>query len=69
MSFEDGQVIRARYIVGADGAHSIICTIIGIGFSNPEGPNLANNVMAQMIVGDVTYEPEPVLTIEGHLKS
>lgn len=72
--FEDGQVIRARYIIGADGARSTIRTIAGIGFSdpkgpNPEGSNLANNVMARMVFADVTFEPEPVgpLTLEGHL--
>ncbi|KAG1847668.1 hypothetical protein DFJ58DRAFT_730084 [Suillus subalutaceus] len=71
VSFEDGQVIRARYIIGADGARSIIRTISGIGFSDPEGPNLSNDVLAQMVVADVTFEPEPVgpLTIEGHLNN
>ncbi|KAG1882389.1 dynein heavy chain, N-terminal region 1-domain-containing protein [Suillus subluteus] len=69
VSFEDGQVIRARYIIGADGARSIIRTIAGIGFSDPGGPNLANNSMTQMIFADVTFEPEPVtpLTVEGRL--
>ncbi|KAG1861255.1 hypothetical protein F4604DRAFT_1882468 [Suillus subluteus] len=71
VSFEDGQVIRARYIIGADGARSIIRTISGIGFSDPEGPNLSNDVLPQMVVADVTFEPEPVgpLTIEGHLNN
>ncbi|KAG1823728.1 uncharacterized protein BJ212DRAFT_1262697 [Suillus subaureus] len=69
VSFEDGQVIRARYIIGADGARSIIRTISGIGFSDPDGPNPNNHLLAQMVVADVTFEPEPVgpLTIEGHL--
>ncbi|KAG2075288.1 FAD/NAD(P)-binding domain-containing protein [Suillus decipiens] len=69
VSFEDGQVIRARYVIGADGARSIIRTIAGIGFSDPEGPNLANNAMTQMFVADVTFDREPVgpLTLEGHL--
>ncbi|KAG1776686.1 hypothetical protein EV702DRAFT_1228399 [Suillus placidus] len=46
-----------------------IRTIAGIGFSDPEGPNIANNVMAQMVSADVTFEPEPLgpLTLEGHL--
>ncbi|KAG1720147.1 hypothetical protein EDB19DRAFT_2044754 [Suillus lakei] len=60
VSFEDGQVIRARYIIGADGARSIIRTIAGIGFSGPEGSDLSNNVLAQMVSADVTFEPEPV---------
>lgn len=69
VSFDDGQVVRARYIIGADGARSIIRTISGIGFSDPEGPNLSTHILSQMVIADVTFEPEPVgpLTIEGHL--
>ncbi|KAG1770264.1 hypothetical protein EDD22DRAFT_867066 [Suillus occidentalis] len=69
VSFEDGQIIKARYIIGADGARSIIRSIAGIGFSDPEGPNPANNILDRMIFADVTFEPEPVgpLTLEGHL--
>ncbi|KAG1894976.1 uncharacterized protein F5891DRAFT_984561 [Suillus fuscotomentosus] len=71
VSFEDGQVIRARYIIGADGARSIIRTVAGIGFSDPEGPDLTNNLLAQMVSADVTFEPEPVgpFTLEGHLNA
>ncbi|KAG2098729.1 uncharacterized protein F5147DRAFT_713520 [Suillus discolor] len=71
VSFEDGQVISARYIIGADGARSIIRTVAGIGFSDPEGPHLTNNVLAQMVSADVTFEPEPVgpFTLEGHLNA
>ncbi|KAG2064818.1 FAD/NAD(P)-binding domain-containing protein [Suillus decipiens] len=69
VSFEDGQVIRAKYIIGADGARSIIRTIAGIGFADPEGHSLADNLTTQIVVADVTFEPEPVgpLTLEGHL--
>ncbi|KAG1772670.1 hypothetical protein EDD22DRAFT_1012856 [Suillus occidentalis] len=58
VTFEGGQVIRAKYVIGADGARSLIRTIAGIGFSDPESSNL-----------DVTFEPEPTgpLTLEGHL--
>ncbi|KAG1770255.1 hypothetical protein EDD22DRAFT_866989 [Suillus occidentalis] len=66
VSFEDGQVIKARYIIGADGARSIIRTNAGIGFSDPDP---ANVMLDRMIFADVTFEPEPVgpLTLEGHL--
>ncbi|KAG1719466.1 uncharacterized protein EDB91DRAFT_461644 [Suillus paluster] len=69
VSFKDGQIVRARYIIGADGARSTIRTITGIGFSDPEGPNLGNHVLTQMASADVTFEPEPVYlsTIEGHI--
>ncbi|KAG1720026.1 uncharacterized protein EDB91DRAFT_1240459 [Suillus paluster] len=69
VSFKDGQIVRARYIIGADGARSTIRTITGIGFSDPEGPNLGNHLLTQMVSADVTFEREPVspLTIEGHI--
>ncbi|KAG2349910.1 FAD/NAD(P)-binding domain-containing protein [Suillus weaverae] len=68
VSFEDGRVIRARYIIGADGARSVIRTIAGIKFSDPEGPNIVSRVLSQMVAADVTFEPEPTgpLTLEGH---
>jgi len=71
VSFEDGQVISARYIIGADGARSIIRTITGIGFSDPEGPHIVNEELAQMVSADITFEPEPVgpVTLEGHLNA
>ncbi|KAG2076301.1 FAD/NAD(P)-binding domain-containing protein [Suillus decipiens] len=64
VAFEDGQVIRARYIIGADGARSIVKLHI-----NLTCPILDNDVMTQMVVADVTFEPEPVgpLILEGHL--
>lgn len=66
VSFEDGQVIKAGYVIGADGARSVIRSIAGIGFSDP---NPANIALDRMVFADVTFEPEPVgpLTLEGHL--
>ncbi|KAG2749929.1 FAD/NAD(P)-binding domain-containing protein [Suillus brevipes Sb2] len=66
VSFDNGQVIKARYIIGADGARSVIRSIAGIGFSDP---NPANIALDRMVFADVTFEPEPVgpLTLEGHL--
>ncbi|OJA18461.1 hypothetical protein AZE42_13972, partial [Rhizopogon vesiculosus] len=60
VSFEDGQVIRARYIIGADGARSTIRSIAGIGFSDPDGPKLASDPIAQMVSADLTFDREPV---------
>ncbi|OAX32070.1 FAD/NAD(P)-binding domain-containing protein, partial [Rhizopogon vinicolor AM-OR11-026] len=68
VSFEDGQVIRARYIIGADGARSTIRSIAGIGFSDPDGPKLASDPIAQMVTADLTFDREPVgiQTIEDY---
>ncbi|KAG1724313.1 uncharacterized protein EDB91DRAFT_1171061 [Suillus paluster] len=57
-------LVRARYIISADGAQLNR-------FSDPEGPNLGNHILTQMVSADVTFEPEHVgqLTIEGHINS
>ncbi|EJU06087.1 FAD/NADP-binding domain-containing protein [Dacryopinax primogenitus] len=34
-SFEDGQQVRARYVVGADGGHSVVRQSAGIAFPDP----------------------------------
>lgn len=49
--------------------HFQIRTIAGMGFSDPEGPNTAENALVQMVSADVTFEPEPVdpFTLEGYL--
>ncbi|KAL4065177.1 hypothetical protein V8B97DRAFT_1867376 [Scleroderma yunnanense] len=57
VTFEDGQVITAKYIVGADGARSTIRTIAGINFVNPKswlGDN--STTLEQLAQADVTFD-------------
>ncbi|KIJ69405.1 hypothetical protein HYDPIDRAFT_80385 [Hydnomerulius pinastri MD-312] len=58
VSFEDGQVISAKYVIGADGARSIVRTIAGIGFADPEG-EAKEHKLTQMVLADVTFTNEP----------
>ncbi|KAG6381482.1 hypothetical protein JVT61DRAFT_62 [Boletus reticuloceps] len=57
VTFEDGKVITTKYVIGADGARSVVRSMAGIGFSDPttvEGD--ADNNLAQMILADVTFD-------------
>jgi 2-polyprenyl-6-methoxyphenol hydroxylase-like FAD-dependent oxidoreductase len=52
VTFDDGDTIRARYVVGADGIHSTVRTRAGIGFSGSEFPE--SFVLADVhLIGDV----------------
>ncbi|KAI0316675.1 FAD/NAD(P)-binding domain-containing protein [Amylostereum chailletii] len=64
VTFENGQSIRARYVVGADGATSAVRNLSGLGFSDPGAdPSKPEdvNTLAQMVISDVTFSEPPTL--------
>jgi len=55
--FEDGSVITAKYVIGADGARSVVRTTAGIPFIDPISGKLEETSnLAQMILADVTFD-------------
>ncbi|KAH9928522.1 FAD/NAD(P)-binding domain-containing protein [Epithele typhae] len=64
--FENGETIRARAVVGADGSRSTVRSICGVEWNDPHGEVNANVVddsaaAANMIVADVTLTAPPSL--------
>ncbi|KAK7042139.1 FAD-binding-3 domain-containing protein [Favolaschia claudopus] len=60
--FESGESIRAKYVIGADGAHSVIRNEAGIAFEDPDG-NVKHEYgnLTHMAFGDVTFTTPPRL--------
>jgi len=65
VSFENGHSITAQYVIGADGALSVVRQLSEIPFvdpsSTPDKPEAANT-MAQMVIADVTFDGTPHIT-------
>ncbi|KAJ7026759.1 hypothetical protein C8F04DRAFT_1124121 [Mycena alexandri] len=67
--FESGDIIQARYVIGADGAHSVIRHEAGIAFKDPNGNEKRDyGNLSQMVFGDVAFSsplklPTPFITI------
>ncbi|PIL23910.1 hypothetical protein GSI_13661 [Ganoderma sinense ZZ0214-1] len=60
--FENGHVLRARTVVGADGARSTIRQLANVGWADPSGEvntNKKEEVLANMIVADITVTNPP----------
>ncbi|KAJ7793294.1 hypothetical protein B0H14DRAFT_2927210 [Mycena olivaceomarginata] len=62
VQFESGEMIQARYIIGADGAHSVVRNEAGIAFKDPNGDeNHDYGSLSQLALGDVTFTSPPQL--------
>ncbi|KAG6890702.1 hypothetical protein C0995_005075 [Termitomyces sp. Mi166 len=54
VTFDSGKVITAQYVLGADGAKSVIRQMAGVGFADPDGAHI-NERLAQMVLADVSF--------------
>ncbi|KAG6849580.1 hypothetical protein H0H93_007283 [Arthromyces matolae] len=57
VTFESGMTVTAQYVLGADGARSVIRQMAGIGFADPDGEQIDER-LAQMILADVSFSSE-----------
>ncbi|PBK74152.1 FAD/NAD-P-binding domain-containing protein [Armillaria solidipes] len=56
VSFETGEVIRARYVIGADGKQSAVRRLAGISYTEPDSIAVQDSV-AQLVIADVIFSP------------
>ncbi|KAK0460899.1 uncharacterized protein EV420DRAFT_164439 [Desarmillaria tabescens] len=56
VSFETGEVIRARYVIGADGKQSTVRRLAGISYTEPDSIAVQDSV-AQLVIADVVFSP------------
>ncbi|KAJ3546952.1 hypothetical protein NM688_g5455 [Phlebia brevispora] len=57
--FEDGQIVQARYVIGADGARSTVRHCAGIGYADPDGEDGDHKSVAEAVIADVIFESPP----------
>ncbi|KAF8200579.1 hypothetical protein K438DRAFT_1582552 [Mycena galopus ATCC 62051] len=60
VQFESGEFLKAKHVIGADGAHSVVRNEAGIAFKDPDGdeePDYGN--LLQMVFGDVMFTAAP----------
>ncbi|KAF8802826.1 FAD/NAD(P)-binding domain-containing protein [Phlegmacium glaucopus] len=55
--FESGEVIKAQYVIGADGARSAIRQLSGIGFADPDRLPVDDS-LAQLVLADVVFSAD-----------
>jgi len=67
VQFESGDILKAKYVIGADGTHSVVRSEAGIAFNDPNGDEKHDyGNLSQLALGDVSYTSPPQLdTCEG----
>ncbi|PFH49141.1 hypothetical protein AMATHDRAFT_48961 [Amanita thiersii Skay4041] len=64
--FDSGDVIRANYVIGADGAKSTVRQLSHIGFEDPDKGTFETKAMAQVVFADITLSaPIPYLPADS----
>ena len=58
-TFENGEEIKTKYVIGADGSRSIVRQLVNIGFADPDGASIDDNYVRQLVIADVTFTSPP----------
>ncbi|KAF7342189.1 FAD-binding-3 domain-containing protein [Mycena venus] len=66
VQFESGDTVKAKYVIGADGAHSVVRSEAKIAFSDPNGDDDHDyGNLSQLALGDVAFTSPPQLDTPG----
>ncbi|KAI0751918.1 FAD/NAD(P)-binding domain-containing protein [Daedaleopsis nitida] len=68
VTFDDGHMLRARCVVGADGARSTVRRLSNIGWADPTGDadlNAKDESLSNMVIADVTLSSVPPLALDA----
>ena len=58
-TFDNGEKIKTKYVIGADGSRSTVRQLLNIGFSDPDGASIDDKEVIQMVIADVTFTSPP----------
>ncbi|KAK2462372.1 hypothetical protein APHAL10511_005678 [Amanita phalloides] len=64
-TFDNGETIKAKYVIGADGARSTVRQILQIPFADPDG---ALGEERQSVMADVTFANAPSLPHDEYIR-
>ncbi|KAJ7872849.1 hypothetical protein B0H14DRAFT_2721391 [Mycena olivaceomarginata] len=68
--FESGEIVKAKYVIGADGANSVVRHEAGIAFKDPNGDEKHDyGNLSQIILGDVSLTSPPQLAARFSITS
>ncbi|KAF7352070.1 FAD-binding-3 domain-containing protein [Mycena venus] len=68
--FESGEIVKAKYVIGADGANSVVRHEAGIAFKDPNGDEKHDyGNLSQIVLGDVSLTSPPQLAARFSITS
>ena len=54
-TFDNGEKIKVRYVIGADASHSVVRRLVNLGFADPDGAFIDDKCVRQMVLADVSF--------------
>lgn len=66
-TFDNGEQVKAKYVIAADGVHSTVRQLLNVSFADPDGETIADKDAMQMVFGDVTFTSPPAHTVNDKI--